>query len=47
MSALSGHKIYSDIVKSTRKIINDNEVYYFDLNDFEEKVIKHLKENGL
>ena len=46
MSALSGHKIYSDIVKSTRKIINDNEVYYFDLNDFEEKVIKHLKEKG-
>ena len=34
MSALSGHKIYSDIIKSDYKLINNNDVYFFDLFEF-------------
>ena len=47
MSALSGHKVYRDIIKSKLEIINDNEVYYFDPKDFSEKALKHLKENRI
>ena len=45
MSALSGHKIYSDIVKSKLKIINNNDIYFFDTFEFAEKSLKHIKEN--
>lgn len=38
MSSLSGHKVYSDIIKSELKIINNNQVYFFDSNQFIEKV---------
>ena len=40
MSALSGHKVYSDIIKSKKKIINNNDVFFFDPNDFIKKVLK-------
>ena len=45
MSALSGHKIYSDILKSELKIINNNDIYFFDTIEFAEKLLKHIKEN--
>ena len=43
MSALSGHKVYSDVIKSELKIINKNQVYFFDSNQFIKKVIKYIK----
>ena len=43
MSSLSGHIIYSDIIKSKKKIINNNEVFYFDTSDFSNNVLKHIK----
>jgi hypothetical protein len=45
MSALSGHKIYSDIIKSKLKIINNNDIYFFDEYEFAEKIQKSIKEN--
>ena len=45
MSALSGHKIYSDIIKSEFKLINNNDVYFFDRLEFAELVLKHIKNN--
>jgi len=45
MSALSGHKIYSDILKSKLKIINNNDVYFFDKFEFAEYTLKHIKES--
>ena len=44
-SSLSGHKIYSDILKSERKVINNNEVFFFDSQEFSDKTLKHIKEN--
>ena len=43
MSALSGHKVYSDVIKSELKIINNNQVYFFDSNQFLQKAIKYIK----
>ena len=43
MSALSGHKVYSDVIKSELKIINNNQVYFFDSNQFIQKAIKYIK----
>ena len=43
MSALSGHKIYSDIIKSKFKLINNNDVYFFDKLEFAEIVLNHIK----
>ena len=45
MSALSGHKIYSDILKSNLKIINNNDIYFFDTIEFAKKSLRHIKEN--
>jgi hypothetical protein len=45
MSALSGHKIYSDIIKSDLKLINNNDIYFFDKDEFAEKALKHIKNN--
>ena len=42
MYALSGHKIYSDILKSELKIINNNDNYFFDTIEFAEKLLKHI-----
>ena len=45
MSALSGHKIYSDILKSEHKIINNNDIYFFNIKEFANKALKHINEN--
>ena len=45
MSSLSGHKIYSDILKSELKIINNNDIYFFDAFEFAKKSLNHIKEN--
>ena len=46
MSILSGHKTYSEIVKNEIKNENDTENVFFDVSDFEQKVIMHMKENN-
>ena len=46
MSSLSGHKTYSDILKSESKYINNNEFIYFDISDFINNTLKHIKENN-
>jgi len=45
MSALSGHKTYSDILQSVYKLINNNDVYFFDAIEFSEIVLKHINNN--
>ena len=40
MSGLSGHKVYSDIIKSEKKVINNNYVYFFDSDEFIKNVLK-------
>ena len=45
MSSLSGHKIYSDILKSEKKIINNNDVYFFDINEFSRNILIHFKDS--
>ena len=37
-SSLSGHKIYSDILKSERKVINNNEVFFLIVKNFQIKL---------
>lgn len=44
MSSLSGHKTYSDIIKSKVKIINDNEIIFFNVDDFAKIVLNRMKE---
>ena len=46
MSALSGHKTYTDYIKSTRKYIDGNGNVIFDENEFIERVMAHMKENN-
>ena len=41
---LSGHKVYSDFVKITIRIIDTQEMYFIDKNDLVKKVIKNMKE---
>ena len=43
MSALSGHEIYSDIIKSEFKSINNNDYYFFDKIEFTKITLKHIK----
>ena len=43
LAALSGHKTYSDIIKSNKKYEDENEMIYFDEDKFVDKVIEHLK----
>jgi hypothetical protein len=45
MSALSGHKTYSDIIKAQIKFAEDLEKVYFDTTDFANNVKKHMEEN--
>ena len=47
MSSLSGHKTYSDILKSRRKIINENEFIFFDISEVIRSVLEHIKENNI
>ena len=46
MSALSGHKTYSDIVDAEVKNINQNEFIFFNEDIFANKVLEHMKENN-
>ncbi len=46
MSILSGHKTYSEIIKNEIKNGNDTENVFFNVSDFEQKVLKHMKENN-
>ena len=46
MSSLSGHKTYSDILKSESKIVNDNEYIFFNISEFIDKTMGHLRENN-
>ncbi len=45
MSALSGHKTYSNILKTSYKSINNNDVYFFDTLKFSEIAIQHISNN--
>ena len=46
MSAMSGHKTYSDILRSTKRIIDDNEYFFFREGHFVRKVLSHMRENN-
>ena len=46
MSSLSGHKTYSDVLKSESKHINSNELIYFDISEFINNTLRHIKENS-
>jgi hypothetical protein len=45
MSALSGHKTYSDIINAKVKLDDDLEKVYFNTTDFANNVKKHMEEN--
>ena len=45
MSALSGHRTYSDKLRSTMKIIDDNEYFFFKEGHFVKRVLVHMREN--
>ena len=45
MSSLSGHKTYSDILKSKIKIINTNQFVFFNVSEFIHNTLQHLKDN--
>ena len=46
MSALSGHKTYSDILRSTMKMIDGSEYFFFKEGHFVKKVLLHMRENN-
>ena len=46
MSALSGHKTYSDLLKYEKNNENGNEYIYFDEKQFVEKVLDRMKKNN-
>ena len=46
MSALSGHRTYSDILRSTMKYIDDSEYFFFREGHFVRKVLLHMRENN-
>ena len=46
MSALSGHKTYSDLIISEIKNIYKNEYVFFNVDEFGEKILQRLKENN-
>ena len=47
MAALSGHKTYSDIISSNINRNDGNENVFFNVDNFCNKVISHMKENKL
>ena len=47
MASLSGHKTYSDIINSNINKNDGNENVFFNVNNFCDKVISHMKENKL
>ena len=46
MSSMSGHKTYSDILKSQSNTIEGNKYVFFDEDSFAGKVLEHMKENN-
>ena len=46
MSALSGHKTYSDILYPETKRIENNEYMFFNFDDICNKVLNHMKDNN-
>ena len=47
LSILSGHKCYSDKIKSYTKTIDFNKYIFFDYRDLSKKIKLHMKENNL
>ena len=47
MSKLSGHKSYSDIIKSKIEIRDNNEYIYFDDTTFLNCILKRMKQNNI
>ena len=46
MSALSGHKTFSDLIIAKVRTIKDSEHIFFDINDFSEKILHRMKESN-
>ena len=46
-AALSGHKVYKDIIAANVKYIDGNENIFFNVDEFAKIVISHLKESNL
>ena len=46
MSAMSGHRTYSDILRSTKRDIDGNEYFFFKEGHFVRKVMLHMRENN-
>ena len=46
MSSMSGHKTYSDILKSETNKINGNTYIFFDEETFSKSVLDHMKKNN-
>ena len=46
MSSMSGHKTYSDILKSETNKINGNTYIFFDEEAFSKSVLDHMKKNN-
>ena len=46
MGALSGHKIYSDYINSNVRTIEDSEYVFFNVDDFAQSVVNHMKDNN-
>jgi len=46
LSAMSGHKTYSDILRSTKRDIDGNEYIFFKEGHFVRKVLSHMRENN-
>ena len=45
MSALSGHKTYSDIIQAEIKTIHNSENIFFNVDDFAQNVLNHMNDN--
>ena len=46
-AATSGHKVYKDIIDSDVRDVDGNENIFFNVNEFANRVIEHLKESNL
>ena len=46
-AALSGHKVYKDIISADVKQIDGNENIFFNVDEFAKTVVRHLKESNL
>ena len=47
MSRLSGHKTYTDYISHNIKVIEDNNNFFFDANDFVRTIKENMKLNDL